>query len=121
MLHNCKLANGCHLSEVALPMLWRSVLTDVALMSLAVLATAETYRVKGRVDPYQAPLEIVVDAELVKGNGFQLIQSITVQRDHKVRQTIQFLGEKPTVPDLSKAVMLKDVNCDGHKDLLVQY
>ncbi|MGA9643206.1 MAG: hypothetical protein WBQ72_17550, partial [Terriglobales bacterium] len=55
-------------------------------------------------------------------NGFATIHSITIRQSGKTIQTIRFSGEDvPRVRDFRKAVQLRDINCDGYKDLLIEH
>lgn len=76
----------------------------------------------GSVHPSLAPFEIVVHSESMEANWFSRILSLEITTGGRHVQSIRYSGEeKPTVPVISEAVFLADVNCDGFKDLLVQY
>ena len=91
-------------------------------MPLACLAGSKTFRLSGSVHPGRAPFKIVVHAEPNGESGFNEILSVEITSGGRHVQSIVYKGEeKPTVSVLSQAVVLADINCDGFKDLLVQY
>ncbi len=57
-----------------------------------------------------------------KANGFITIRSIGIRHGGKTLQTIHLSGDDvPRVRDLRGAIQLRDINCDGYKDLLVEF
>lgn len=100
----------------------RSAVLLVLIALSSQVAQSQSVHLTGEVRSGGPTLQIHYTGMVTdEANGFVVIPVITIRQRGKTLQTIRFSGEDvPAVRDANKAVQLRDINCDGYKDLLVE-
>ena len=106
-------------------MLTRLRFPAAIVFAVACVAAAQSNRFTGIVHPSLPPFEFRVHIDDKKDGmteGFHVIDRIEVRTAERPVQTIRFAGEEPPTfrGPWREVVSLRDVDCDGYKDLLVQ-
>jgi hypothetical protein len=106
-------------------MLTRLKLPPAIFFAVACVVTAQSNRFTGIVHPSLSPFEFRVHIDDKKDGmteGFRAIDSVEVRSAGRPVQTIRFAGEETPIfrGPWKEVVSLRDVDCDGYKDLLVQ-
>jgi hypothetical protein len=106
-------------------MLGRLSLLSLILSAAACVAAAQSSRFTGIVHPSVPPFEFLIHVGKNHGDleeGFVAIDRIEIRSAGRLVQTIQFEGEDAPIVQApwKEAVSLRDVDCDGYKDLLVR-
>ena len=106
-------------------MLTRLRLPQLIFFAVGCVATPQSGRFVGIVHPSLPPFQFRVHVENnpdARAEGFVAIDRIEVRSAGRYLQTIRFEGEDiPTVQGpWAESVSLRDVDCDGYKDLLVR-
>ena len=99
----------------------RSIVPLILIVLSTHIALSQTVNFTAEVRSGVLPFQIQYSGVPDEANRFAAIHSITIRQHGKTVQTIQFSGDDvPIVRDLPKAVQLRDINCDGYKDLLIE-
>ena len=100
----------------------RAVLLVIAELVCASVAFSQTVSFQAKVSSNLPVFQIEYSGIKNEVTGFSAINSIAIRQNEKTVQTIHFSGDDVSnVRDLREAVQLRDINCDGYKDLLIEF